>query len=87
MVPGGPSILSYRTWSGGTGCGGTIGCVTAPPPEFLLSLHCIIIEIVKWVSRTYSYTVDRSSTAVKLKVNGQFEIFSKVNGQATTFRD
>ena len=34
------------------------------------------------------YTVSRSATAVKLKtikVNGQFEIFSKVNGQATTF--
>ena len=31
------------------------------------------------------YTVDRSATAVKLKVNGQFEIFSKVNSQATTF--
>ena len=33
------------------------------------------------------YTVGRSATAVKLKVNGQFEIFSKVNGQATTFLD
>ena len=31
------------------------------------------------------YTVGRSVTAVKLKVNSQFEIFSKVNGQATTF--
>ena len=31
------------------------------------------------------YTVGRSATAVKLKVNGEFEIFSKVNGQATTF--
>ena len=31
------------------------------------------------------YTVGISATAVKLKVNGQFEIFSKVYGQATTF--
>ena len=37
----------------------------------------------KGVLRTY--TVGRSATAVKLKVNGQFEIFSKVNSQATTF--
>ena len=34
---------------------------------------------------SHTYTVGRSATAVKLKVNGQFEIFSKVNGQATTF--
>ena len=33
----------------------------------------------------YVYTVGRSATAVKLKVNGQFEMFSKVNGQACTF--
>ena len=31
------------------------------------------------------YTVGRSATAVKLNVNSQFEIFSKVNGQATAF--
>ena len=37
----------------------------------------------KRVSRTYALWVD--PTVVKLKVNGQFEIFSKVNGQATTF--
>ena len=29
--------------------------------------------------------VDRSATTIKPKVNGQFEIFSKVNSQATTF--
>ena len=31
------------------------------------------------------YTVGRCVTAVKLKVNGQFKISSKVYGQATTF--
>ena len=31
------------------------------------------------------YTVGRSMTAVKLKVNGKFELFSKVSGQASTF--
>ena len=31
---------------------------------------------------THIYTVGRSATAVKLKVNAQFKIFSKVNGQA-----
>ena len=35
----------------------------------------------------HMYTVGRSATAVKLKVNGQFKIFSKVNGRATTFFD
>ena len=30
-------------------------------------------------------TVGRSATTVKPKVSGQFEIFSKVNSQATTF--
>ena len=31
------------------------------------------------------YTVGRSAAVVKLKVNNQFKIFSKVNDQATTF--
>ena len=31
------------------------------------------------------YTVGRSVIAVKLKVNGQIEIFSKFNGQTTAF--
>ena len=39
---------------------------------------------IQRVLRT-KYTVGRSAIAAKLKVNGQFEIFSKVNGQATTF--
>ena len=36
---------------------------------------------------THIYSVGRSVTAVQLiqKVNGQFEMFSKVNGQASTF--
>ena len=31
------------------------------------------------------YNVGTSTTVVKLKVNGQLEIFSKVNSQATIF--
>ena len=47
-----------------------------------------ILSSRAWISQggvVHIYTVARSATAVKLKVNGQFEIFSKINGQATTF--
>ena len=37
---------------------------------------------LKKVSRTY--TVGRSAAAVKLKVESRFEMYSKVNSQATT---
>ena len=33
----------------------------------------------------HMFTVGRSAAAVKLKVNGQFEVFSMVNSQASTF--
>ena len=40
----------------------------------LIVLHGSVAEI---------YTVGRSATGVKLKVNGQVKIFSKVNSKAT----
>ena len=59
-------------------------------PKFSLLYPCysfLIPYLLTFIQGgvAHTYIVGRSSTAVKLKVNGQFEIFSKVNGQATTF--